>query len=498
MLFSSLNGRCRSERLLLLKTGKYPMQGSYLIKRKTAFLSRISHFGRCLKDDTTTDCAWVFPWKSAIAFSVLLFIFRLFLFLLASHSPLREVCRYDKGQYFSSDELNYFAIAQTLVESNFSSFQVSHYDQIRPPVVPILAAILLKALGMTVAFSASWAVLQLFTASAAFCLVLWTAWRIGLRPTLWLAAMMCCFDLVSFSNCARLLSEATYVGIFTLAFALLPLGLTERTRLWRAIVTGMAFGLATLTRPIGLFFAIPMFLILWWKGDGKAMRRLLPAIAALLAFAMVTGAWVMRNAVVHGRPFISEIAKMSLYRYWAVQAEANRDGRTIAEVRREYDLKMLQSLGDSYHEANARQDYLLSNALPLLLEHPTVYPRSVPKAAYSIFLPGATYSLSQLFGMERLKFTDYLRVGRPRWFVLLLVAEKIALLPVYLLCGAIIIKSLCHRKWLLPVFLVLIPVLYHLGLSLGPMATPRFRIPMMLWLIVLAASLPKLFHADSE
>jgi 4-amino-4-deoxy-L-arabinose transferase-like glycosyltransferase len=468
------------------------------MKGKTALLSRISHFGQWLRDDTTAGFARVFPWRTAIAFSMLLFIFRLSLFLLASHSPLWEVCRYDKGQYYRSDELPYFAIAQTLSESNFTSFQVSHYDQSRPPVVPILAAILLKASGMTVVFSASWAVLQLFTASAAFCLALWTAWRIGLRPILWLAAMMCCFDLVSFSNCARLLSDATYVGIFTLAFALLPLGLTERTRLWRAMVTGMAFGLATLTRPIGLLFAIPMFLILWWKSDGKAMRRLLPAIAALLAFAVVTGVWVMRNAVVHGRPFISEIVKVNLYRCWAAQAEANRDSRTFAEVQQEYDLKMLHSLGDSYHEARARQDYVLSNALPLLLEHPTVYLRCAPAAAYSIFLPGATYSLSQLFGMERLKFADYLRAGRPLWFVLLLVAEKISLLLVYLFCGTVIIKALCRRKWLLPAFLILIPVLYHLGLSLMPTVTSRFRIPMMLWLIVLAASLPKLFYADSE
>ena len=461
-------------------------------------LSRIIHFGRWLRDDTTAGCARVFPWRTAIAFSVLLFVFRLLLFLSASHGPLREVCRYDKGQYYRSDELAYFAIAQTLAESNFTGFQVSHHDQDRPPVVPILAAILLKAAGMTVAFSASWAVLQLFMTSVAFCLALWTAWRIGLRPILWLAAVLGFFDLVSFCNCARLLSDATYVGIFTLAFALLPLGPRERSRSDKAVVSGLAFGLATLTRPIGLLFAMPMFLILWWKSDGKAMRRLLPAIAALLAFAVVTGAWVMRNAVVHGRPFISEIVKVNLYRCWAAQAEANRDGRTFAEVQQEYDLKMLHCLGDSYYEARARQDYVLSNALPLLLEHPTVFIRCAPAAAYSIFLPGATYSLSQLFGMERLKFAGYLRAGRPLWFVLLIVAEKIALLLVYLLCGAIIIKTLCRRKWLLPVFLILIPVLYHLGLSFMPTVTSRFRIPMIPWLIVLAASLPKLFYTDSE
>ena len=91
------------------------------------------------------------------------------------------------------------------------------------------------------------------------------------------------------------------------------------------IGSGLAFGLAALVRPVGLYF-----LILWlpWLAicDSDRRRGLLMAAALALGCCLAVAPWTVRNAFVHGELAIVEATLgVNLWRGNANPAVANWD-----------------------------------------------------------------------------------------------------------------------------------------------------------------------------
>jgi hypothetical protein len=119
------------------------------------------------------------------------------------------------------------------------------------------------------------------------------------------AALMGAVFLPYASMASQLLSETLF--IFLIAAALLAFEAARRRGLpWRWLLAGgLLWGLATLTRPVGLY-ALPL-LLLWAllgarrsSGAGWHSFDMRPALALLLGVVLVVAPWTARNYAVHG------------------------------------------------------------------------------------------------------------------------------------------------------------------------------------------------------
>lgn len=92
----------------------------------------------------------------------------------------------------------------------------------------------------------------------------------------------------------------------------------DSARLAGAIGTGLLYAAAALVRPQAIF-AVPPAVILFLVANPETRRRSWRfLVVALLAFAVVTGAWVLRNARVVGHPTFAGIGSLT---FWGAHNE---------------------------------------------------------------------------------------------------------------------------------------------------------------------------------
>lgn len=414
--------------------------------------------------------------------------------MLADSGPFQEPIT------FVGDEGGYWLLANRLAETNFTRYRVlgDISDQARLPVVPALIAVVIKVFGAGHGFFKAWTVLQLIEYSLAIGLVISLIRRMGLLISLPLAGFFACLDLITLWNATRLLTEATFVLTFTACFCSLPLGRNEQSTPRGALLTGVLLALSVLTRPIALFFVLPTAGILWLKSRQIGPRRFFAVGLMLLIYALPIGAWGVRNKVVHDKFFLSEISKVNLCFYWGAQAEADRTGESFEDVRARYFEEFEAALGHDMTNAPLRQEFMTTKAIEALSANPTVIFSFPPHAVYQIFWGRATSRMNVLYDQRNVGIKGHLSGGTPIVFIILVWGELIALLSVYGLVAFAVFRAATNASLRMRTLLLLLPVAYLLALSWGPEATARFRIPMMPWLVGLAAVAPFLLVRPAQ
>ena len=132
---------------------------------------------------------------------------------------------------------------------------------------------------------------QFLMLAGAYWLVWWIGTSFGVGWTTLAIALATAPLLLSSVNYLMteiltfLLTTATTAGLMRLA----------RGRLGWAFPTGVLLGLAVLTRPAFLYLGYAIVLVMLWRA-----RRM--AVLLLLGAALVVSPWIVRNAVVLGRP----------------------------------------------------------------------------------------------------------------------------------------------------------------------------------------------------
>lgn len=316
--------------------------------------------------------------------------------------------------------------------------------------------------------------------SAVFLFELGT--RLGLSPaTARLAAILINVFPISAIFWATLASENLFVFFLLLAL-LLTWDTTNRSWIV-ALAAGVAAGLMTLSRPIGVLLLPALAIGIVWKRDLKqSLARLALAAAGL---AIVLAPWLYRNARIFGRPALASVGGINLLTYNAAAVLAHRAGLGFWEGRylaydywnRYYetlDPKPSNEVEDSYAMQNAAMRILLENPLQSMWVNSVESLNSLRPGfgQFTLFLQPAAFDQSQTSGGDvSPASSDF---SRP-----LIVAVTIALTAfygaAYLAFAAGAGLAIARRAWP-PVFALLLPTAI-LILSPGPVANSRFRVP---------------------
>jgi 4-amino-4-deoxy-L-arabinose transferase-like glycosyltransferase len=251
-----------------------------------------------------------------------------------------------------ADEWDYNRLACNLVQYGEYSFEPGRPDSLRPPLYPAVVAGVYQVFGVENYQAVR--LLQAFLSLLTVVLVYYIGTAaFSARAGLW-AAGMCCFypSLLAYNN---LLLTETVFTLLLCAFCALAVHAIRRQSLARLAAAGAVLGLAALTRSVLWLFPPVLAVVALFAFRAGAWRRLLAAVVAVAAFAIVLAPWAVRNTRLHhtfiavdvmgGRNFMMGNYRYTpLYRSWAT-IEEQGERSWIHELLTEYPREVRDTQG---------------------------------------------------------------------------------------------------------------------------------------------------------
>jgi 4-amino-4-deoxy-L-arabinose transferase-like glycosyltransferase len=190
-------------------------------------------------------------------------------------------------------------------------------------------------------------------------------WLVALQPNL-------------IYNTAPALTETVFIALLAGALALLVARpMTSAPRAGRLVAAGVMLGLAGLVRPVGLIVVPALVFVVWrWR---KRMLHPIRLLAMVTACALIVLApWVVRNAVVVGRPTLATNTGDNL-------CIGNNPQATGGFMLPPSCFADFPNITDEHVEAQ-RDRVLTNRALRWIVNHPAQQPRLIFWRTYWTFL----------------------------------------------------------------------------------------------------------------
>jgi 4-amino-4-deoxy-L-arabinose transferase-like glycosyltransferase len=324
--------------------------------------------------------------------------------------------------------------------------------------------------------------------------------RLTIHPKAGLpAAALLAISPHSITYSAILWSDTLFTFIFT-ASVLATVVMYKRLTLNWVVISGFLAGLATLTHPrvlyLPLVFAVLLAVILCVKKMKMGKFGLYVGLF-LLVFNLVLVPWRIRNLVVFDVPNISSASGLNMLFYGAALTEASLTGEAHWEVVKTFENELVATGVHPRDEARyANAAFKLG--LEKILEHPVTYMWVHTTGTLKSFLPGTlTFNylitgqyndyFSTPFSLLIVKSPDIHSLVEavediPAMVWLYIVFSIIYLAAIYVGAGFGFLKLSQARPWA-GLFL---GVSLYLALVAGPAGTPRFHLPIIPLLIIVA------------
>jgi Dolichyl-phosphate-mannose-protein mannosyltransferase len=357
------------------------------------------------------------------------------------------------------DRDDYLLVARQYAENGFWTPFKGIPNSFRPPLYPLLVAVILNAGGG----STTLGILQLAFGTATVAITWQIGCRLGLGGFAVVAAGLVALDPLLIEYTTFPMTET----LFTFLVALLVLLATPPTReaasprrsaLWAAVV-GIVFGACALCRPTIWPVAAFVAVWTWWRSRSKgvpAISWLLHAVIAGVALGVVVSPWVVRNwrilkspvlTTTHGGytlllgnndAYFQQVAARPLLEEWRDSAPDRFQQRWFQQLVSEMDREIGPGAGElaqdrwMYRRAwrdMAANPHLFLRACALrFAEFWNVIPLSPSRSGTSavvVWGTGAGYAIELMFFVVGL--LSVIRRGDDRWFLLLVLILNFSL-----------------------------------------------------------------------
>jgi len=273
------------------------------------------------------DKLGLFVFLSAFVIRMLLFIF---------------VCGSPGHSFMFTDSFDYDNVAVNLLEHRqfFQSGGPENFEPytFRTPVYPFYLAILYALGGRNVYVPI---IFQIIIGSLTCLLVYQLGKELTGKIGGLVAGFIMVFEPISILYSNLVLTETLFVFIFTLSIFYFLRFIYREQRKW-LFLSGCFLGLSALTRPVALYFFIPMFIVSLIIFKGNTIKRILNFGVLLSAFLLFITPWFIRNyLVLDVFPYFSSVYDYNLFYRTAISLECsvcNIDFESAKEkLEREYE-----------------------------------------------------------------------------------------------------------------------------------------------------------------
>lgn len=396
--------------------------------------------------------------------------------------------------YLVPDSYEYDRLAINLVQGHgFSQASSPPYvpDVRRTPVYPLMLAAIYTVVGhQPVAAVAANLLLGVLA-----CVLTATLGSRAFGPGMGLlAGLFLAVDLTSAAYSLMLMTEP----LFTVLLLLCALGLTRYVGREGGSPPAQAAlwcGIAILVRPISVFLPLvlgPALGLLRRPGARKA-RLLGGCLFVLVALAFPVG-WSIRNYSIAGTAQLTSLVAINAYYHRAAAIEAERRGVPVEDVRHELVERWAVAGGPRPSEAPSDLAAMERAALEAAMADPVGYLVSHLRGVARFLEPdGSVVTQLRLGGEEATgppgSVAEFVDPGSgmydqdPYDVPILGTLQLLVLYPLAIIGMVAGVRGPAERR---AAFLLLTFVLYFLLVS-GPEAYPRFRVPVMPFVALLAA-----------
>jgi len=391
---------------------------------------------------------------------------------------------------FQSDEANYVYLA---ISWNRFGFYSDSFRYFWPPAYPFLLALCLDGFEMAGIFVVK--LVQVFASASIGLTTMLAALRLfGTRAAKLAGVIWCVYlPLIGFTH--YLWAETLFMALLMPSLYLLLAALQDRDRLhdrW-LIVAGLLFGASLYLKEVVLYLApLLALLVVWNESERSVTEALRRGMLFLLPIVVVLAPWTLRNYEVYGRmiPVGTSLGENVFYGFNAnymnfdlVPFAKQRGAEELPEIpSRDWFLRA-DPHGQWYRatEIGNTPDRLQENfarGWRYAVSHPGWLVRSRIKKMADLVAPVSFFVRHQALGRYGASVlgAEGVRPLLVSWAVLCAVAVLLVSIPGYFV-------ALRDRAgiWLIGTL-----ALYFAATAMI-VAMSRFRIPMVPWLIVLAA-----------
>lgn len=418
----------------------------------------------------------------------------------------------EQSRFLTGDSWGYHNPARAIL--NIGSFAISpeHPDvpeSIRTPGYPLFIAVVYAVFGES--FQAV-VVVQIILSLITVVISYHMGRSLFGENAGFLAAIVLCLDVVTFSMTFFVLTETLFTLVFTLsllsgvrilrrvteveAVSSRTVGARRSELMW-SLMLGFSFALSILIRPVAYYLVpvlIVFFLVVGMKRKLGVRWITQTALAILLPALLLVGGWQVRNARVIGSASLTQIEGVDALYYRAAAVVSLRDGVTLDEAR--MSLGGL-SMTDAWNEVRNQPHRLLGDswraqALEVLIRHPLLTMRMMLNGIINMCLGPGDGQLTGLLGwrpdkdgplgdLVRISTGDFIEkwvAGRPMETMFFIHAlGYIVFLWLFFAVGMVRLLRTGKELWI-HLFLLGV-VVYFVLVSAGPHSYHRFRMPLM-------------------
>ena len=399
--------------------------------------------------------------------------------------------------FYDPDSDGYYNLAVNLVDYGVFSRDGApplRPDNTRTPLYPLFLAGIFSLFGKSLTAVAISQIL-LSGATAVLVYVLGRPFA-GHGPAVAGAALFG-VDLSGFAYAHALLTETLFT--FLMLAAVVALASTLRRSHWLTLASaGFLAGLASLCRPVALYFFVPAVTMIVLAA-GRHWRRGAAASALFVAtFGLTIAPWIIRNDRVFGVANFSGIQGVNLLLINAAYLEADRLGLPVEDVEAALERQAEKIVAERGLNDAERFELYQHLALSKILAHPLRYAWVHAKGIVPALLDNNVRDLSFFRGGERIFFgaRDLLIAGGPlialrrvltsghRGMLLLFAGTVLFQLVLYAFAAGGAVLLWRHGPRLQTALLV--ATIAYLLIMTAPAGSVRFRFPAMPYIDLLA------------
>jgi 4-amino-4-deoxy-L-arabinose transferase-like glycosyltransferase len=372
-----------------------------------------------------------------------------------------EVVSFRKARAHDSQE--YKALALNMLEHRKFSWN-SRPVTVRPPAYPAFIAFVYSLFG-----TREWVVMffQVLLSVASIGLIYAVGKNIGNETGGLVAASLFSIDSTSILFSSLFMSETLFVFCVLIGVLLFVTN--------RRLLSGLAFGISVLVRPIALYIFVPVVIL---------QRKLGDRVFFLLLFLLPVLPWMARNLSVYGSPLLTSNQGFNLFFMHAAFLESEKRDIGIERAQEELSKELPDSLTNPLKLASFAQ----RTAIKRIVKSPFRYA--------SICLKGWVWMLLSTKSDDiilRLSGTSIaqsrllvhgLRGTENRLMVLLPAGIEVSIIVA---CVALALVAFIRSPGV-PNLLFFLIVLYF-SVASGPLGESRYRLPLIPYVYLLAANI---------